>query len=179
MDRHLKVVFWNVRGLNNRAKCTAVHSALSTESSCIVCLLETKMSLISSSTIVETLGPQFQDFFFLPADGTRGGILLAWQRDLIALSHPAIGAHHITALVSPIGGGQHWWLTGVYGPREDQAKIEFLSDLPEERATCAGPWLLGGDFNMILLAEDKNSGRLNRRIMHQFRHFTADFELRD
>lgn len=83
------------------------------------------------------------------------------------------------ALVSPIVGNHHWWITGVYGPQDDQAKIEFLFDLQDDRATCAGPWLLGDDFNMILSVDDKNNRRLNRCIMHHFRRFTADLELRD
>lgn len=49
------------------------------------------------------------------------------------------------------------WFTGVYGPQEDDLKIQFLHVLKDIRALCTGPWLLAGDFNMIYQAADKNS----------------------
>lgn len=173
------VIFWNVRGLNSRAKRTAVRSVICSSAPCIVCLQETKLDFVSPSLVTETLGAAFQDFYFLPANGTRGGILLAWQSSLVSLSHPTIGTHHVTALATPAGSESHWWLTGVYGPQSDPDKLEFLSELHDLRATMAGPWIIGGDFNMVLFAADKNNERLNRRIMHRFRRFTADMELHD
>ncbi|XP_073362178.1 uncharacterized protein [Aegilops tauschii subsp. strangulata] len=110
---------------------------------------------------------------------TRGGILLAWQDDVVAISHPTIGTHFINALVSPRDGSPHWWITGVYAPQDEAAKIMFLSDLHDMRATCNGPWLLSGDFNMIISPEDKNNGNLHHTSMRRFRHFIADEELRD
>ena len=93
----------------------------------IVCFQETKLAHVSDTIVVDTLGPSFEDFFFLPTDGTRGGILLAWQSSTISLSNPLIGEHHVTALVSSLAGEGHWWLTGVYGPQDDDAKLEFLA----------------------------------------------------
>ena len=51
--------------------------------------------------------------------------------------------------------------------------------LHDFRSTCAGPWLVGGDFNMIVSASDKNNGRLNHKSMSRFRRFIADMELSD
>ncbi|XBI01366.1 hypothetical protein VPH35_130159 [Triticum aestivum] len=178
MDGNLKIIFWNVRGLNSRAKRSAVRSVISSAAPCVVCLQETKLAHMSDSLVLETLGAPFLDFYFLPADGTRGGILLAWRCDMISLSRPTIGDHHVSALVSPLVGDQHWWLTGVYGPQRDEEKIAFLGELHEFRDTCAGPWLIEGDFNMITSAADKNNSRLNHRTMSRFRRFIADHELR-
>jgi hypothetical protein len=41
------------------------------------------------------------------------------------------------------------------------------------------PWLLAGDFNLILDATDKNNANLNRRKMGRFRWFVDDAELKD
>lgn len=98
---------------------------------------------------------------------------------MVSLSRPTIGDHHVLALVSPIVGDQHWWLSGVYGPQGDAEKITFLGELQDFRATSAGPWLIGGDFNMITSAADKNNNCLNHRTMSRFRRFIADLELRD
>lgn len=157
----------------------AVRSVISASNPSVVCLQETKLELVSPAIVCETLRPAYQSFFFLPDVGTRGGILLAWQDRDVAISNPILGRHHITALVSSPGGDRPCWITGVYGPQQDDEKIDFLADLHGERASCTGPWQLGGDFNMILFAADKNNDRLNRRVMHRFRRFLTDHELRD
>jgi hypothetical protein len=44
----------------------------------VICLQKTKLANISSSIVRNTLGPGFDNkFLYLPANGTRGGILLA------------------------------------------------------------------------------------------------------
>ncbi|XP_073360065.1 uncharacterized protein [Aegilops tauschii subsp. strangulata] len=179
MDCNPKIIFWNVHGLNSGAKRTAVRSVISAAAPTIVCLQETKPAHVTDSIVLNTLGTLFEDFFFLPATGTRGGVLLAWLRSHVSLSNPYIGEHHITALVSPVGGAGHWWLTGVYGPQDDEAKLDFLADLHDVRESRIGPWLLGGDFNMITSAADKNTPNLNHHVMSRFRRFIADEELRD
>jgi hypothetical protein len=82
----------------------------------MVCIQETKMAVISDRVVRDCLGPSFDKFFFLPAVGTRGGILLAWQSALVSVSHLHLSTNAITARIS-IGTDQSWWFTGVYGPR--------------------------------------------------------------
>lgn len=43
----------------------------------LVCFQESKLALVNESVVRETLGLGFDGFDFLPAEGTRGGILLA------------------------------------------------------------------------------------------------------
>ena len=52
--------------------------------------------------------------------------------------------------------------TGVYGSQGNDDKIAFLGDLSEVRSLRAGPWILGGNFNMIIRPEDKNRSNLHQ-----------------
>ena len=115
----------------------------------------------------------------MPALGTRGGILLAWRSDRVALTNPIVGTYHVSATVSLGANTPPWWLTGVYGPQDVDDKIAFMAELQDLRDIIAGPWLLGGDFNMITCAADKNNDRLNHHIICRFRRVIADLELRD
>lgn len=46
--------------------------------STIVCLQETKLNHIDDAVVAETLGQSFtENYAFLPAEGTRGGVLIA------------------------------------------------------------------------------------------------------
>lgn len=77
MDCNLKIVFWNMRGLNSRARRMEVRSLISSVSPSIVYLSETKLAVVDSSIVTDTLRPLFDRFLFLPTSGTRGGILMA------------------------------------------------------------------------------------------------------
>ena len=85
------------------------------------------MALICSSTVLEALGSEFDDYVYLLAQGTRGGILLAWKSREIVISDPLFTANTLTARVStPSVARTSWWITVVYGPQPDEAKIAFL-----------------------------------------------------
>lgn len=67
----------------------------------------------------------------------------------------------------------------MYGPQGDGLKRQFLLDLQLRRAACPGPWMVLGDFNMILTAAEKKNNNLNRHIMGKFRDFIDDNELKE
>lgn len=142
MYHNLKVVFWNVRGLNNPAKRAAVRTVITSAAPSIVCLQETKLSCVSPAIVMETLGASFRDFYWLAADGTRGGILLAWQAEHISLHNRTIGTFHVSATVTPTSGSDAWWITGVCGPQGDAAKLEFLDELHDLNSSIVGPWII-------------------------------------
>lgn len=62
----------------------------------------------------------------------------------------------------------------MYGPQENQEKIQFLQELRDIRAHCIGPWMVAGDFNIIYKDEDKNNSNLNRAMMGRFRRWVND-----
>ena len=115
MDHTPEIICWNVRGLNNPAKRKAVKEFLDTTKINLVCLQETKMEVVTLDIVRHCLGYKFGNFFYLPASGTRGGILLAWDELIVRVSNPHYTDYTLTALVVPVEGPQ-WWLTGVYGP---------------------------------------------------------------
>uniref|UniRef100_A0A452Y5M9 Endonuclease/exonuclease/phosphatase domain-containing protein n=1 Tax=Aegilops tauschii subsp. strangulata TaxID=200361 RepID=A0A452Y5M9_AEGTS len=173
MDHGLKIAVWNVRGLNSRARRSAIRSLLGTTSAPIVCLQETKMALIYSPIVLDILGSEFDDYTYLSADGTRGGILLALKSRVVTISDPLLPQNALTAKVF-VASGTPGWLTMVYGPQDDADKILFLQELRDIRAACPGSWMLCGGFNLIYRAEDKNMGGLHRRMMGRFRRSIND-----
>ncbi|XP_034579129.1 F-box/FBD/LRR-repeat protein At2g04230-like [Setaria viridis] len=74
---------------------------------------------------------------------------------------------------------EQWFLTSVYGPQPDIDKVEFLDDLRSIKNRLDGPWMIAGDFNLILHASDKNNVNINRRNMGRFRRFVDEMHLKD
>jgi exonuclease III len=109
----------------------------STTDASIVCFQETKMHLIYSSIVLEAFGSEFDDYVYLPADDTRGGILLAWKSRTVTVTDPMFTNNALTAKVK-VANTASWWIMVVYGPQEDADKIAFLQELHDIRADCTG-----------------------------------------
>jgi hypothetical protein len=73
----------------------------------------------------------------------------------------------------------HRQQTVVYGPQDDQAKLQFLGELRWLQQIVCDKWLIVGDFNMILTAADKSNDILNRRLMGAFREVVRDLALKE
>ena len=145
----------------------------------IVCLQETKMQTIDRAVILESLGQRFAgQFAFLPATGTRGGALLAVDENYYRIVQTDIRVHSVSVQIETTMGVWSWWLTVVYGPQEDHEKLQFLQELKSIRNCIPEKWLVIGDFNLILQAQDKSNTNLNRRMMGAFRSVLDELEMR-
>lgn len=133
-----KILVWNVRGLNSPARRSSIYQVVSNANPAIVCFQETKLEVVSPEIVRHCLGNRFENFDYLPAVGTRGGLLIAWDATMAVVSNPHRTMNALTVLVKPTGGGQ-WWLTGVYGPQSNEDNIEFMQELVDIRDLHAGP----------------------------------------
>jgi exonuclease III len=167
-----------VRGLNSSSRQSAVRELVASFRAEIVCIQETKMEEISRFSVISWLGADFADFVFLPSVGASGGILVAWKSHLGSTGVSRIYNHSVSVQFCK-ENGTCWWLTCVYGRQDDQEKVLFLQELRSIRIVCNGPWLVVGDFNIILHAIDNNNSNLNRPMMHRFRRLIEDMALKE
>lgn len=158
------ILVWNVRGLNRKARRDAVRDLVAATRPEIVCLQETKVQDMSTRVLLSTLGADLDGHVVLPAVGTRGGVLIAWKSMACTALTSRVDSYSASVLFQNVDGLQ-WWFTGVYGPQHDDQKILFLDELRTVRQACPGPWVIGGDFNLIYRAEDKNNPNVDRAMM--------------
>jgi hypothetical protein len=94
--------------------------------------------MVSITDVASMLGRDFAEYTFLPAQGMRGGILMAWRPDCIKIGTYSVSLHSVTVKVRAINDNP-WWFTGVYGPQIEVQKIEFLEDQEQmPRAMISG-----------------------------------------
>lgn len=149
----------------------------------IVCLQKTKLDVITPYLVFSLLDRDFTEFAYLPASVTRGGILIAGWRSAVSFYDVLVGCFSVTlaveSAVSSNNDQDRWWLTSVYGPQDDNQKAIFLEELEAIRDTCSGPWMVTGDFNLILNEADKNNDRINCANLRRFRRTVASLGLQD
>lgn len=166
------------QGIKLLARWNAISQVVQSVNPSIVCFQETKMEVVSPEVVRHCLGNRLENFIYLPAVGTRGGILIAWDATTVLVSNPHRTTNTLTALVKPMVGAE-WWLTGVYGPQSNNKKIEFLQELIDIRDLHVGLWVIAGDFNLLVNPEDKSNDAINHRMMAHFRSKINRLELRE
>jgi exonuclease III len=94
---------WNVRGLNSTFKQEDVRQVVNILRPDLICFQETKMASLNASVVRDSIGADFEsNFAFLPADGTRGGILVVARNSFMQISNPVATNHTISVYVLDI-----------------------------------------------------------------------------
>jgi exonuclease III len=173
-------ISWNVLGLNSKAKREEVKQIMQIHKPSIVCLQETKLAVVNDLLISQCLGPMYvHNFRFLPAEGTKGGIILACRDAWYQFSDDIVRSYMIFAMVTDCRTGSSWTITGVYGPQDNLSKRLFLKELRELKDQAKLAWLIVGEFNMIYLDQDKSNDRLDRRMMSRSRRTLNHLEVKE
>lgn len=179
-QHNCQILNWNVRGLNEGARQDAVNELVRSTGATIVCLQETKMQLLDQNVVARTVGTKFvNSFAVLPAEQTRGGILLAVNEDFFDLSDIELTTNTISATITMRADRINWKITVVYGPQGDTAKLQFLQELKNIPSPEHNRRLILGDFNLIYQEQDKNNSNLNRRLMGAFRATIDHLQLKE
>jgi exonuclease III len=155
----MKIITWNIRGLNDRSKQRILRDCVKEESPDILMLQETKCAGMEAEIIFQRIWKGC-NYIHTDSAGASGGLAILWNPNHTILSGPFSTAGTLSAHFEVIGSNQEGTITNVYGPQGQQEKIKFMEKLTQVKALANTPnWILGGDFNMIMSLEEKTGGR--------------------
>ena len=87
----LKMMSWNVRGLNDPWKRLIVRNLLREWNCDVVCLQETKLAGMDRQLIGSLWSCPYVDWVVLDADQTASGILMMWDRRVLEKLEVMVG----------------------------------------------------------------------------------------
>jgi hypothetical protein len=70
-----------------------------------------------------------------------------------------------------------WTFISVYGPVDNNLKLNFWEELRHISLICYEAWLLCGDFNAIRFRSEKSGTNFHARVSARFNSFLDDLNL--
>lgn len=158
MNHNIKIniLSWNVRGLNERDKRLSVRQSVLADKPDFVTFQETKIQHINPVMLREMCGRRLGQYLELPAQGTRGGVLMAWCQNKYTLISSDIREYTVTAFFKNCNDSAELTFTAVYGPTTQRQRHDFYNELRAVQPHASVPWVIAGDFNVTATPGDRN-----------------------
>lgn len=91
----------------------------------VVLLQETKKAFVDGRMVRSSVGNLLSEWTALPAVGSTGGILVAWNPLMIKVVEVKLGSFSISIKMEDLSLGVLWLFTRVYGPSTPKSRSEF------------------------------------------------------
>ncbi|KAI9124646.1 hypothetical protein K1719_004568 [Acacia pycnantha] len=118
-------------------------------------LSETKCENEGQLSYLSKLG--FDGSAFVPSNGRSGGLFAVWKKDQISIDVLRRERQFIHFRCSVPGKGV-FFLTSVYAIPRTELKQSLWQELSSLSSSMSGSWVLAGDFNDILSADERTGG---------------------
>ena len=176
---NLKLISWNVKGLNEVDKRLQIRNLLLSWKADIVCLQETKLEWITRGIVRSIWSCPYVDWLYLGSDGASGGILLIWNSRVVEKVEEAVGHFSVSCEFKNVGDQFEWAFAGVYGPNLNNRRRLMWEELTGLISWWDLPWCLGGDFNIIRFPSERLGAASFSKAMYRFSDFVSLHGLMD
>jgi hypothetical protein len=159
---------WNVRGLGDDDKCGVVRDNISDARPSVVCIQESKLAHLDAPKSRSFLPSYISDFSIVPADGSRGGIVTAWDTNILSLTSSTAKTFSLTTSLKSTSSDLSFTITNVYAPSDHSLADAFVAEMLSLLVDISGLWLILGDFNLIRHPSEKNNDNFNPALANSF-----------
>jgi exonuclease III len=126
----MKVITWNIRGLNSPQKQRILKSRLRKEQSDICFIQETKCTSDRMETIDKKQWSKYK-MVVVRGHQMEGGIITLWNPQVLHLIVVKATRHTLTVSMQIIGNTEVILCTNVYGPQVSEEKRRMMRDLED------------------------------------------------
>lgn len=176
---NVKVITWNVRGLNRAPKRNLVKSLIHKWKADVYCLQETKLDEDVELYAKQLWECRWMRCGFREAEGSKGGIIMLWDSRVWTGNLIAKGSYSIFYNFVAAQHSFSWNFTCLYAPHTRPERQSCWEEISTIRGLWEGPWVVCGDFNINrFMVERRNSTRISPS-MSDISEWIEDMELID
>jgi exonuclease III len=131
---YLRIISWNVRGLNCKLKRSQIKNALKLWKGEVIYLQETKLEIISRFIVRSLWSNRFADWKYLESEGASRGVLIMWDKRVHEVQDCVKGQFSISCRFKNVQDQFEWAFLGVYGPNVDADRFILWDELAGVRS---------------------------------------------
>jgi exonuclease III len=172
---------WNIRGLNATGKQREVKHFISSNFISLCAIIETHVHDVAISSICTSTFGRFHWVSNVGVSDHGARIILAWDSNLMDVMVLEWHAQFLHCQILLRDGSLSFFLTIVYGANQGVDRRLLWSGLRKFRAINGPkPWVLMGDFNVMLFPHDALGGVSKRNSeMTEFFDCISDIDVFD
>ena len=147
--------FWNLRGAGKKGVSACLTDIIKDFEVDFIGLQET-MKQKYSPAFFRKIDPGNVFFWkWIPSVGKSGGILCGARYDTLGVQTVQVGEYMILMNLWDIKKKCRWSIITVYGPAHENMKASFLAEMASFCNSIDGPYIIGGDFNILRHCREK------------------------
>jgi len=146
----IKVATWNIRGVRSEPKKQCIKHLIQENNLQFIGLVETKHERITHWDIRKCWGQQNVEWVDVQATGNSGGLIATWDKDSFSMVSKYTMPNWICILGKFVHEDFECAVCVVYGPNDQNQRLEMWNQLRILKPNIHPPLLLMGDFNEVL-----------------------------
>jgi hypothetical protein len=175
----MRLLIWNIRGLNQPLKQQEVKKCIRRFHVSIFCLVETRVKVNNVVRIKDVICPSWQLLNNYLAN-PLGRVWICWDPGIFSIDAISISEQVITCRVNAIQETYPWILSVVYRANHSLDRRRMLTELvrTKDLVGCQ-PWIIAGDFNAIRFPQETSDNNLSTCYEKEFVECLQVLEVED
>ncbi|XP_057829570.1 uncharacterized protein LOC131040632 [Cryptomeria japonica] len=167
----MKVITWNVRGINAPNKQRILKHYLPSLEGDIMLIQKTKLDEEGYKSLKKKVG--IWEVVGVPSSGASGGLGVLWDPRWVLFSKMGSSSNWICGKVQSLKSKLTFIIINIYGPKFLHEKREVWAEIDRLAQDFSGEHIfLGGDFNAVLNMSDKQGGSTKEtQTIREFREW--------
>ncbi|XP_060210242.1 uncharacterized protein LOC132637116 [Lycium barbarum] len=170
----MKLVTWNVRGLNKVYKHGELIKYMKGNKTSIIAIIEHRVKEKFAEKIVKKIWPSWMWCHNYPTDG-KGRLWVLWDPNEIHFDMVGCKEQYIHGTVLAHAMREKFNFTAIYGLHTVEKRKSLWTDLLSLQHNVQGLWICMGDYNAMLALEDRVMGNpVVEADIRDFKQFLVD-----
>ncbi|KAJ0927692.1 putative AP endonuclease 1, Endonuclease/exonuclease/phosphatase superfamily [Helianthus annuus] len=163
----------NIRGAgrSSEAKASMIRRLRKENNVAFYAIQETQLSSISDSQISRLWDNSPMDYAIADAAGRSGGLISLWNPTIFNVNLRIIKQNFIIVGGKVTGLEGDLFIVNVYAPNDDGKRKHLWHELVDARESFEGIFVFLGDFNEVLVQEDRLNSVFNPNNALAFNNF--------
>ena len=171
------ILSWNIRGIGARIKRRLLRKLLHTHEPWLTFIQESKLELFSPKLARSINIWGDSEHCISPSVGNSGALISLWRSSCFQLLSSHSNRNWIALSGTLLSANFQWTLVNIYNSCDSSERATTWGEVTDFCNSSHFPCLIAGDFNEIILKEDRGSHQIDFASSTLFKDFINNLQL--